>query len=255
MCNVVTLYYYIVCSNSIIFQRQILDWTMAFGISVKRCILAFVLLYVCVFGKNFVYADEDGSEGENGGEIGGGFGGTGGGIGSGGGGIGSGGGGIGAGIGGGGIGAGGGGEFGAGGGGVGDPTQFFSKALQCFNDRYIYSRCEESCRLNEKGNLNVPKEKTDMFCQGPCLSETNLVLNCLNNVFSNFIFYNKATIHDIRNTIEAACSYGSQRGNFNVAEHIQNDENKASPKATTSHAVMGLAVIVMGRALLPPNFT
>ncbi|KAG2398392.1 uncharacterized protein HKW66_Vig0091270 [Vigna angularis] len=109
--------------------------------------------------------------------------------------------------------------------------------------------------LNEKGNLNVPKEKTDMFCQGPCLSETNLVLNCLNNVFSNFIFYNKATIHDIRNTIEAACSYGSQRGNFNVAEHIQNDENKASPKATTSHAVMGLAVIVMGRALLPPNFT
>ncbi|XP_052731763.1 uncharacterized protein LOC108322283 [Vigna angularis] len=244
---------------------------MAFGISVKRCILAFVLLYVCVFGKNFVYADEDGSEGENGGEIGGGFGGTGGGIGSGGGGIGSGGGGIGtggggigAGIGGGGIGAGGGGEFGAGGGGgefgaggggVGDPTQFFSKALQCFNDRYIYSRCEESCRLNEKGNLNVPKEKTDMFCQGPCLSETNLVLNCLNNVFSNFIFYNKATIHDIRNTIEAACSYGSQRGNFNVAEHIQNDENKASPKATTSHAVMGLAVIVMGRALLPPNFT
>ena len=76
----------------------------------------------------------------------------------------------------------------------------------------IYSRCEDSCRLNEKGNLNVPADKTDIFCQGPCLSETNLVLNCLNNVFSNFIFYNNATIHDIRDTVEAACGYGPQRG-------------------------------------------
>jgi len=40
-----------------------------------------------------------------------------------------------------------------------------------------------------------------------------------------------------------------------VAEHIQNEGNNAAPKATTKHAVMGLAVIVMGRALLPPNFT
>lgn len=44
-------------------------------------------------------------------------------------------------------------------------------------------------------------------------------------------------------------------GNFNVAEHVQKEENKAAPKATTSHAVMGLAVMLMGRALLPPNFT
>jgi len=150
---------------------------MAFGISVKRWILTFVLLYVCVFGKNFGtpltrldetsfylistffffcvfhvlshnligYADDDdegGSEGENGGEIGGGFGGPGGGIGTGGGGIGGAGGGgfggAGGGIGGGGAGVGGGGGFGAGGGGVGgDPSQIFAKALLCFNDKYV----------------------------------------------------------------------------------------------------------------------
>ncbi|KAL9314898.1 hypothetical protein ACSQ67_020350 [Phaseolus vulgaris] len=245
---------------------------MAFGFSLKRWILTFVLLYVCVFGKNFGYADEDDSDGENGGEIGGGFGGTGGGFGgTGGGGFGGSGGGIvgggtgvgggggfggsGGGIVGGGTGVGGGGGFGGGGGGVGDSSQIFAKALLCFNDKYIYSRCEDSCRLNEKGNLNVPADKTDIFCQGPCLSETNLVLNCLNNVFSNFIFYNKATIHDIRDTVEAACGYGPQRGNFNVAQHVQREENEAAPKATTTHAVMGLAVIVMGRVLLPPNFT
>jgi len=148
---------------------------MAFGISFKRWILAFVLLYVCVFGKNFGtplttldetlfylislfffsfhvlsriltgYADEDGSEGEDGGdgEIGGGFDGNGGGIG----GIGGAGGadgGFGGGAGGGlGGGFGGGGGLGAGGGvggglgGGGDPTQIFSRALQCFNDRYV----------------------------------------------------------------------------------------------------------------------
>lgn len=42
-------------------------------------------------------------------------------------------------------------------------------------------------------------------------------------------------------------------GNFNVAEHIQREESKA-PKAT-SHVVMGLAIVMMGRALLPLNFT
>ena len=40
-----------------------------------------------------------------------------------------------------------------------------------------------------------------------------------------------------------------------MAQHVQREENEAAPKATTSHAVMGLAVIVMGRVLLPPNFT
>ncbi|TKY72533.1 hypothetical protein E2542_SST01274 [Spatholobus suberectus] len=221
---------------------------MAFRVGVRRWLLTFALLYVCLFGKNFAgNADEDESEAQTGGGLGG----TGAGIGGAGGGVG---GGVGAGAGGGGGGfgaSGGGGGFGAGGGaGVGDPSQIVSKALLCFNDKNIYQSCEESCRLNENGNLNVPAEKTDIFCEGPCLSETNLVLSCLDNVFSNFIFYNRATIQDIRETIEAACGYGPQRGDFNVAEHIQAEESKA-PKATTSHVAMGLATIVMGRALLP----
>lgn len=37
-------------------------------------------------------------------------------------------------------------------------------------------------------------------------------------------------------------------GNFNVAEHIQTEENKAVK--VTSHVLMGLALIVMGPALL-----
>ena len=78
----------------------------------------------------------------------------------------------------------------------------------------IYSSCEESYRLSQSGNLNVPPEKTDVFCEGPCLSETNLVLNCLDNIFSNFIFYNRATIKDVKDTVEAACGYGPQRGNY-----------------------------------------
>ncbi|XP_020235130.1 oxysterol-binding protein 1 [Cajanus cajan] len=240
---------------------------MAFRVGVRRWILTFALLYVCIFGKNFGNADEDESEGQTGGGgfggVGAGIGGAGGGVGggvgtgAGGGGFGAGGGGLGAGGGIGGFGAGGsgaGGGGGGGGGGVGDPSQIFSKALLCFNDKNIYRSCEESCRLSENGNLNVPAEKTDIFCQGPCLSETNLVLSCLDNVFSNFVFYNKATIQDIRKTIEAGCGYGPQRGDFNVAEHIQADESKAS-KANRHNVAMGLATIAIGRALLPLFFT
>ncbi|KAJ1407719.1 hypothetical protein SESBI_24195 [Sesbania bispinosa] len=184
---------------------------MAFLVSVRRWILALVLLYICLFWNNFGKGDDNVPETQ----AGAGFGGAG---------------------------------AGTGGAGFGDPSQIVAKALLCFNDKYIYQSCEESCRLNENGNLNVPTEKTDEFCEGPCLSETNLVLSCLDNIFSNFIFYNRATIQDVKETIEAGCGYGPERGNFNVAEHIQAEESKALK--VTSHVLMGLALIILGHALL-----
>lgn len=231
---------------------------MALRISVRRWILVFALLYVCLFFNlnNFGEADDD--EGDT--QIGGGFGGVGAGNGGGGagfgGGSGVGGGGGGSGVGGaGGIGGGGGGSGvggaggiggggGGGGGGIGDPSQIISKALLCFNDKYIYQSCEESYRLTENGNLDVPPEKTDAFCEGPCMSETNLVLGCIDNIFSHFIFYNRATIEDVKETILAGCGYGPERGNFNVAEHIQNEENQAVK--ATSHVLMSLVLIIWG---------
>ncbi|CAK8531601.1 unnamed protein product [Lathyrus sativus] len=205
---------------------------MVFQISVRRWILVFALLYICLFLNNFGDADDD----EPDTQIGGG----GGGAGNGGGGAGFGGGS--------GVGSSGGGGSGVGGGSgssgsFGDPTPIISKALLCFNDKYIYQSCEESYRLSENGNLDIPSEKTDVFCEGPCMSETNLVLGCIDNIFSNFIFYNRATIHDVKETILAGCGYGPQRGNFNVAEHIQTEENNAVK--TTSHVLMGLAFIMM----------
>ncbi|KAJ4848403.1 hypothetical protein Tsubulata_032772, partial [Turnera subulata] len=108
-----------------------------------------------------------------------------------------------------------------------DPAEIVAKALLCFNDKYIYSSCEEAYRLTENGNLNVPPEYVDPYCSGPCLTETNLVLNCIENIMTNFVFYNRATIKDIKSTIKAGCSYGAERGNFNVADHLQAEENSA----------------------------
>ncbi|WJX17832.1 hypothetical protein P8452_07701 [Trifolium repens] len=48
------------------------------------------------------------------------------------------------------------------------------KALSCFENKL------------------VPPEATDFFCSGPCLIETQLLLECIDNMLSNFIFYNKA---------------------------------------------------------------
>lgn len=80
----------------------------------------------------------------------------------------------------------------------------------------IYQSCEESYRLTENGNLDVPSEKTDAFCEGPCMSETNLVLGCIDNIFSHFIFYNRATLEDVKETILAGCGYGPERGDYHV---------------------------------------
>ncbi|XP_057430591.1 uncharacterized protein LOC130723530 [Lotus japonicus] len=220
---------------------------MAFQVSVRRWILAFALLHVCLFWKNFGNGDDympETQEGTGFGGGGGGGAGVGGGSGAG---IGGGGGGIGGGSGGVGVG----GSAGEGGAGIGDPSQIVTKALLCFNDKYIYQSCEESYRLNENGNLEVPTEKTDEFCEGPCLSETNLVLSCIDNIFSHFIFYNRATIQDIKETVQAGCGYGPQRGNFDVSEHLQAEESKAlKATTTTSHVVMGIALVITGRALL-----
>lgn len=85
----------------------------------------------------------------------------------------------------------------------------------------IYNRCTEAYRLTQSGYLNIPPAATDQFCYGPCLAETHLVLGCVDHSLSNFVFYNKATINDIRATLQAACGHTHERGNFNVQEFMQ----------------------------------
>ncbi|KAK7833846.1 hypothetical protein CFP56_025180 [Quercus suber] len=108
----------------------------------------------------------------------------------------------------------------------------------------IYSNCEESYRLSESGNLNVPPQKTDEYCGGSCLIETNLVLNCIDNIFAHFVFYNKATIQDVGDTVKAACGNGPERGNFNVAEHIQAEKSNAY--RAINHILYGLGLMIVG---------
>ncbi|KAF4392477.1 hypothetical protein G4B88_005436 [Cannabis sativa] len=95
-----------------------------------------------------------------------------------------------------------------------NPTEMFQKALFCFNNKFIYGGCDKTYRLNEGGKLNVPPQAVELFCNGPCLAETELVLNCVDNIFSNFLFYNKATIGDIRGALNVGCTE-HRKGLFN----------------------------------------
>ncbi|KAJ0979879.1 hypothetical protein J5N97_015353 [Dioscorea zingiberensis] len=105
-----------------------------------------------------------------------------------------------------------------------DAVGIVAKALTCFNDHYkVYSKCEEAYRLTAGGNINVPPEEADVYCGGPCLGETKLVLNCLDDVLYNFKFYNGASIQDIRHTIATGCGYSAKRGDFSVGEHLEGD--------------------------------
>ncbi|KAE8725861.1 hypothetical protein F3Y22_tig00008013pilonHSYRG00100 [Hibiscus syriacus] len=125
-----------------------------------------------------------------------------------------------------------------------DPAQIVAKALLCFNDKHIYSSCEESYRLTASGNIDVPLGFTDEYCSGPCLSETHLVLNCLENIMKHFLFYNKATIGDIRDTIQAGCGYGPERGHFDVEEHLEAEENSSSRAAKS--ILFGMGWMILG---------
>ncbi|GMN44011.1 hypothetical protein TIFTF001_013207 [Ficus carica] len=107
-------------------------------------------------------------------------------------------------------------------------VQLFEKALMCFNNKFIYAGCDEAYRLDESGSIHVPPQAIDLFCNGPCLTETQLVLNCIDNIFSNFLFYNKATVPDIRGAINLGCTYNRQQGIFNFGGFAQGEISNAA---------------------------
>lgn len=144
----------------------------------------------------------------------------------------------------------------------------------------IYVGCDEAFRLNPSGNINVPLEATDFFCSGPCLTEAQLVLNCIDDILSNFLFYNKATVQQMRYALNAGCSFSRQRGfpvstylkyqlqlsllfsfsltkcmlgagNFNLAEYIDGETSNA-PKSTilSKFYVFILAAAIAGAVYL-----
>ncbi|KAJ8771823.1 hypothetical protein K2173_027000 [Erythroxylum novogranatense] len=121
------------------------------------------------------------------------------------------------------------------------PVETVEKALICFNDKVIYAECNEAYRLTMSGNIDIPPEETDLFCDGPCQGETQAVLHCIDNIFSGFLFYNKASVRDVRYALNAGCSYTSQRGNFDVANYIGNG----------SSTVIG-SFNLIGLGILPP---
>lgn len=76
----------------------------------------------------------------------------------------------------------------------------------------IYSRCQNSYRLSNDGSINVPPRATEEYCNGPCLSETELVLTCIDNLFNTYQFQNRASTRDIRDSLRRGCGHGERRG-------------------------------------------
>ncbi|XP_061369739.1 uncharacterized protein LOC133312534 [Gastrolobium bilobum] len=123
--------------------------------------------------------------------------------------------------------------------------QSMEEALSCFDNKLIYVGCEEAYRLDPSGNINIPPEATDIFCSGPCLTETQLMLNCIDNILSNFIFYNKATVQQMRYALNAGCSYSRQRGNFNLGDYIGeiNNAGKLPILIRSYHFILAAAAV------------
>ncbi|KAK9735662.1 hypothetical protein RND81_04G218300 [Saponaria officinalis] len=130
-----------------------------------------------------------------------------------------------------------------------NPGQLIAKALSCFNANNIYKRCNEPYRLTQSGYINVPFTATNQFCYGPCLSETHLVLDCVDHSLSTFVFYNKATLNTIRSTLQSACGHSHDRGNFNVEEYMQDYYEDEYSSANLPLAPSNLFTFVLATAV------
>ncbi|KAL9225139.1 hypothetical protein vseg_001095 [Gypsophila vaccaria] len=126
-----------------------------------------------------------------------------------------------------------------------DPVSIVDGALLCFNKKHIYSSCDESCRLSPGGDLHVLPDQVDEFCNGPCIEETNLILECLDGIMDHFLFYNQATTRAVRDTILAGCGHGDHRGNFDVGEHIQADEGSRSIGSELAFPLLSVILIAV----------
>ncbi|KAJ8444998.1 hypothetical protein Cgig2_029192 [Carnegiea gigantea] len=152
-----------------------------------------------------------------------------------------------------------------------DPAHIVANALLCFNAkeslslcftrvvlwhtynvssvsllmmRQIYCSCEESYRLSESGEFHVPHDRVEQFCNGPCLQETKLVLNCVEGIMGHFTFFNKATTQDVRDTVLAACGNGETGGDLNVTRHVKEKEGKDEEGKDESIACKGTIPLV-----------
>ncbi|KMT16496.1 hypothetical protein BVRB_3g047960 isoform A [Beta vulgaris subsp. vulgaris] len=133
-----------------------------------------------------------------------------------------------------------------------DPTHIVDGALVCFHGKnQIYNHCDESCRLTAHGELHVPHDHVDEFCSGPCLEETNHMLDCIDGIMGHFLFFNRATTQDVRDTILAGCGHGDKRGNFDVGEHIEADEGSGSIGCKATYSLLsGIFLSAIGQNLL-----
>ncbi|CAN0897233.1 hypothetical protein LINGRAHAP2_LOCUS19007 [Linum grandiflorum] len=125
------------------------------------------------------------------------------------------------------------------------PEQLISKASSsCFHDK-VYDRCNRAYRLSLSGDINVPAEATDVFCNGPCLDETRHVLDCVDDLFSDFVFFNRAMVKDVRRVLSSACSSTSSRrgSDFDVSSYLRDETSGGGRQLVSWVGFCGVVLI------------
>nr|ABR16925.1 unknown [Picea sitchensis] len=122
-----------------------------------------------------------------------------------------------------------------------DPVEIVGKALECFDHA---DTCKPEQQLYPSGCLDVPPDETDEYCDGGCYKQTQVVLTCLDQILSNFEFYNNATIDVINQTITEGCSYTDKRGDFNVTERM--DSTSKSDALSVNISTLTICVTLWG---------
>uniref|UniRef100_A0A0D9WFH7 DUF7731 domain-containing protein n=1 Tax=Leersia perrieri TaxID=77586 RepID=A0A0D9WFH7_9ORYZ len=95
----------------------------------------------------------------------------------------------------------------------------FEKACHCFDDHNVYSECNEEMRLGVEGAFHVGKERVEEYCGGPCLMETKMALQCVEEVaHDGFRFYSGASLPAVKAALDTGCGYTPERGTFEIRE-------------------------------------
>ncbi|KAG9443267.1 hypothetical protein H6P81_014607 [Aristolochia fimbriata] len=86
------------------------------------------------------------------------------------------------------------------------PFEKWISAYECLQNTSL--ACPGNFQLTEHGNMSISSSETTNYCNSGCASHTRTVLQCLFYVKQDYVFMNKATIHDINSTISEGCKNG-----------------------------------------------
>ncbi|XP_040379888.1 PE-PGRS family protein PE_PGRS47-like [Oryza brachyantha] len=111
--------------------------------------------------------------------------------------------------------------------GTQDAVQIVAQAALCFDNRQVINGCLQSMGINVTGGAAttntsasapapapaaVGNGSTAAICSAPCFGQMNMMMGCVNGIFSNFVGYSPGLMQGVQAVFQMSCGNVNGQG-------------------------------------------